>query len=176
MIILCLFGTTFVLAIVGGVLWMKAPTGDKALSAGPPQILEFRLPRILDEGEFAFAAARGRVTIVNFWATWCAPCQREFPTFLEAAGKLGGDVLWVLVSVDEDRAEILKFLKRFDARKANIEVLWDATSSVSRTFGTVQLPESYIFDKDRRFDRKVLGYVDWNSRDVREYLLKLKGG
>ncbi len=154
--------------MVAGVLWMNSDTGNVVRN------YDFKLPHALKQGEFSFTEASGKVAIVNFWATWCAPCQRELPALLKLADHLGSSFVLVLISVDEDKQALTGFLKGFDLRLQNVEVLWDPASSVAGAFGTRQLPETYIFDRNRRFDRKVLGFIDWSNPEVGNYLLKLK--
>ncbi len=182
-IILCVITLTFASAMWLGISWLRDPAPDSGHQKMPlPQSLKgaitdysFQLPYILagKQSYFDFREAHGRVTVVNFWATWCEPCQREFPTLLKLAQKLDSNFMLILISVDSDRKDIDHFFKAFDPSGSHAVLLWDARSEVAGRYGTYQLPESYIFDRDGVLKQKITGYEDWTSEKITGYLNSL---
>jgi thiol-disulfide isomerase/thioredoxin len=110
------------------------------------------------------------IFIVHFWASWCGPCTEEFPTLLKAADQLSSQIQFVAVNLDEDPNTARQFLEKFDYKKKNIIYLWDKDQTLSKQYGTIKLPESYILDFKRYLIRKIAGSTNWeNSKNI-EYL------
>jgi cytochrome c biogenesis protein CcmG/thiol:disulfide interchange protein DsbE len=112
---------------------------------------------------------RGKIVVLNLWATWCAPCVEELPSLLALQQKMPGiDV--VAVSTDQDDTVYRKFLV-----KHNVDVLTvrDADQKVNQMYGTVMIPETYIIDRNGVIRRKFIGAQDWTSADIVDYLNKL---
>lgn len=115
------------------------------------------------------AKLKGKVVVLNLWATWCAPCVEELPSLLALQQKMPGiDV--VAVSTDQDDTVYRKFLV-----KHNVDVLTvrDADQKVNQMYGTVMIPETYIIDRNGVIRRKFIGAQDWTSADIVDYLNKL---
>ena len=107
---------------------------------------ELALPRLDGGGELRLAALRGRPALVNFWASWCAPCRRELPT-LEAfaRGQRGPAAMQVLaVNVGEDATLVREFLDVTGA--SALRVLLDRDSRAHDAWGVAGLPMSYFID------------------------------
>jgi cytochrome c biogenesis protein CcmG, thiol:disulfide interchange protein DsbE len=112
---------------------------------------------------------KGKVVVLNLWATWCVPCVEELPSLLALQQKLPGiDV--VAVSTDQDDTVYRKFLV-----KHNVDVLTvrDADQKVNQMYGTVMIPETYIIDRNGVIRRKFIGAQNWTSADIVDYLNKL---
>lgn len=92
---------------------------------------------------------RGKLVILNFWATWCPPCIAEWPQLHRLAERLRDrdDVVVVALSVDEDRTAIEPFLQRMSLQDTNVVVLWDPKQEVHKQFGTNELPDVYFIDE-----------------------------
>ena len=113
----------------------------------------------------------GKVVVLNFWATWCAPCVEEMPSLVHMQQKLKDTGVTVLaVSVDVDNDAYHKFLKDY-----NIDLLTvrDPDHKSSSLYGTFKYPETYIVDRNGTVRRKFIGPVDWNTPEIQEYLTKL---
>ena len=114
---------------------------------------------------------RGQVVVLNFWATWCAPCLSELPSLMSMQDQLRGRGVTVLgVSIDVDEDAYHRFLKQ---KNVNFLTVRDPEQKVAAMYGTSGWPESYIIDRQGVMRRKVIGPIDWNSPEVVQFLSKL---
>jgi peroxiredoxin len=114
---------------------------------------------------------RGQVVVLNFWATWCPPCVEETPSLVNMADRMKSKGVTVVgVSVDVDGGAYKKFIS--DHRVDYLTVR-DADHKSSDLYGTFKYPETYIIDRKGVVRRKFLGAVDWNSKEVTDYLDKI---
>ncbi len=113
---------------------------------------------------------RGKVVVLNFWATWCPPCVEEMPSLVRMQSNLKDRVVVLAVSVDDDERSYRTFL-----RKNNVDLLTvrDPQQKSNELYGTFKFPETYIIDRQGVVQRKFIGPVDWTRPDVVEYLNKL---
>jgi len=113
---------------------------------------------------------RGKVVVLNFWATWCPPCVEEMPSLVKLQSDLKDRVVVLAVSVDDDERSYHTFLK-----KNNVDLLTvrDPQQKSNELYGSFKFPETYIIDRSGVVQRKFIGPVDWTRPDVVEYLNKL---
>ena len=114
---------------------------------------------------------RGKVVVLNFWASWCPPCVAEIGTLNALQNKIaphGGTVLGI--SVDEDPAAYEKFLAEHKVPFPNFR---DPTKTISKNYGTELYPETYIIGPDGRIERKISGQQDWDSPEMVSYIESL---
>ena len=114
------------------------------------------------------ADLRGRVVVLNFWATWCPPCVAEMASLSRLHQQIatqGGMVLGI--SVDEDAAAYEKFLQDQQVRFPTYR---DPSKKISSRYGTFMYPETYIVDRDGRIARKIIGPQNWDSPDLASYV------
>ena len=114
---------------------------------------------------------RGKVVVLNFWATWCPPCVDEAPSLnalQQQIAPLGGTVLGV--SVDDDASAYGNFLEQY---KIAFPTDRDASAQIARSYGTTMFPETYIIDRQGRLDRKIVGPQDWTSQRMTAYFTSL---
>lgn len=139
---------------------------------GLPQGPHFTLPD-LDGRQVQFVDFRGRVVLVNFWATWCPPCRAEIPSMERAWGRLkDNDVAMLAVHVGGDAEKIWEFLAGFNV---TFPVLIDKSSKVSRDWQTIGLPTTYIADVQGRKALRAIGGREWDNADLIASILALKG-
>lgn len=116
----------------------------------------------------------GKVVIVSFWATWCAPCLEEFPSMIKLVEELKGDVVLLAVSEDSAKEEIEVFLKAFPKSKnPNIHILWDSDHRVAQMYNADRLPESFVAGKDLKLARKIVGSIDWATPEAIKFMQEL---
>ncbi len=111
---------------------------------------------------------RGKVVVLNFWATWCPPCVEEMPSLIRLHQRIasqGGLVLGV--SVDEDAAAYDKFLRN---HQVSFPTYRDPWKKISSRYGTYMFPETYLIGRDGRIARKIIGPQNWDSPQLVAYL------
>ena len=112
----------------------------------------------LDGGDaVSLSALRGTPVVVNFWATWCVPCQAEHPTLLQLAKNYDGRVKFLGVVYQDEAENIQKWLAK---RGSVYPQLIDLGSSAAIAFGVYGVPETYFIGKDGIIADKVTGAVD----------------
>jgi cytochrome c biogenesis protein CcmG/thiol:disulfide interchange protein DsbE len=122
---------------------------------------------------------RGKIVVLNFWATWCPPCVDEMPSLELLQKKFKGTGVTVLaVSVDDDADDYHNFLKRHDidlltVRESGKKTDTGVIAPVSSQYGTFKVPETYIIDRNGMIRRKFIGEVNWGQPEIVEYLSRL---
>lgn len=113
---------------------------------------------------------RGKPVLLNFWASWCAPCVEEMPSLVHLQKVLGNKVTVLAVSVDADDNAYKQFV-----RDHNIDVLTvrDPKQVANSLYGTFKFPETYLIDKDGVIRRKFIGAIDWTNPEIADYLNKM---
>ena len=142
--------------------------------AGHPINAEHRAPLqpfVLDQyrgGQIDFTAYRGRVVLVNFWATWCAPCVAEFPSLLAVKDGLAGQPFEILaINMGEQDDAIAGFIGTLD-RAVNFPILVDRPAiTVAERWPVRALPTTIIVDKAGNLAFTMPGGRDWNSAAAR---------
>lgn len=114
---------------------------------------------------------RGRVVLINFWATWCPPCRDEMPSLNALYEIMDPSRLVILAfSVDQSWDPV----RRFMAENHHIlPVYADFNRKISTLYGTLKFPETYIIDKKGKVAFKVIGETDWMAPDMLSYLRQL---
>ncbi|HUK04497.1 MAG TPA: TlpA disulfide reductase family protein [Burkholderiales bacterium] len=114
---------------------------------------------------------RGRVVLVNFWATWCEPCREEMPSIGKLRAGLAGRPFAVLaVNLGEPESRIRRFLEQVPM---DFPVLLDRDSAAARAWRTRVLPASYLIGPDGRVRYAVIGEYDWTQDAARQAILGL---
>ena len=116
---------------------------------------------------------RGKVLIVNFWATWCAPCVKEMPTLNALQAKLGGDGFQVLrISEDREGAKVAKpFVEKNNWK--DFTLFTEAPGKFAKDANLRGLPTSLIIDKNGQIAARMEGELDWNAPEVEKILRDL---
>lgn len=114
----------------------------------------------------------GKLLILNFWASWCPPCVEEAPSMETLATLLGPRGLVVLgVSEDEDPKAYKEFLEKF---RVTYPTARDPTKAIKTSYGTIQIPETYLIDANGRVVEKIVSSTNWSSEamieDVQSHL------
>jgi cytochrome c biogenesis protein CcmG/thiol:disulfide interchange protein DsbE len=155
------------LALVGFVtvfvLFFATPRGQfKALALG--DVAPNFTIRQESGNVVALADYRGKIVVLNFWATWCPPCIEELPSLNRLSDRYKGKDLVVLgVSLDEDADAYKEFLAK---NQIKFLTLRNPARAVSEQYGTYKLPETYIVSRQGRLLKKYIGPRDWSSGEI----------
>jgi cytochrome c biogenesis protein CcmG, thiol:disulfide interchange protein DsbE len=112
---------------------------------------------------------RGKVVLVNFWASWCGPCLVELPSLLRLHHDQP-DVVILGVSVDEDENAYKTFLTR---RHVDFITVRDPSASAANLFHTDMWPETYVIDRNGYIRSKYVGATDWSDPEIRAFIKSL---
>jgi peroxiredoxin len=119
----------------------------------------------------SLAQYRGKVVLVNFWATWCGPCREEMPSLRELRKSLAGRPFEVLaVNLAEPEARIERFL---DKVPLDFPILLDRDTKVARAWQARILPASFVIGPDGRIRYHHAGELDWSKEEVRRLIAGL---
>ncbi len=109
---------------------------------------------------------RGKVVLINFWATWCEPCREEMPSMNKLRALLAGRPFAVLaVNLAESEPRIRRFLEQLPL---DFPVLLDRDSAAAKAWRARFLPASFVVGPDGRIRYAVLGEMDWTGERVRD--------
>ena len=133
---------------------------------------DFELER-LDGTKVKLSNFKGKLVIVNFWASWCNPCVEEIPSMVSLVEKMKGDLVVVAVSTDEEKKDIAPFLKAFKIPPTGFEVLWDKGKTVRNAYAVSKMPESFILTPDLRLAKKIVGIEQWGADGAVLYFQKM---
>ncbi len=118
---------------------------------------------------------KGKIVLLNFWATWCAPCIAEFPELLKLSKNEKDNLVLIAISVDEKIENIKPFLKRhnLNTNLDNVIIAHDDGKKISHDiFQTSTYPETFILTPNLTIAKKVNGFIEWNNNVELLKLLK----
>ncbi|MFH1344106.1 MAG: TlpA disulfide reductase family protein [Pseudomonadota bacterium] len=113
----------------------------------------------------SLADFRGKVVLLNIWATWCVPCRKEMPTLDRLQAKLGGaDFEVVALSIDRHMDAVRKFFTEVGIQK--LAMYLDSTAKATRELGAVGLPTTLLLDREGREIGRLIGPAEWDSPEI----------
>ena len=153
---------------LAGAIWYQQQT--KSARTGFPAP-DFAL-QDLNGKTLRLSNFRGKVVLLNIWATWCAPCREEMPSMEALSHRLAGKDFTVLaVSQDEDGLKAVKpFVQQFGL---TFPVLIDSRGEVGQMFGITGYPETFIIDKEGKVLAHYIGFHDWTDGNTQADLQRL---
>jgi len=169
-----------VIALVGGIVYIVSTSGSRPPSEPVKSIVagnaapDFQLEDTKGN-TVSLADLRGKVVLVNFWATWCPPCKEEMPS-MEKLNQLmaGNDFVMLAINTEENgRIVVPDFLQK---TPYNFPILYDDKGVVQKRYGVFKFPESFVVGKDGIVVEKVIGPLDWASFDTIAYFKNLTKG
>ena len=104
----------------------------------------FELRDVTGGGDQSLDAYAGKVVIVDFWATWYEPCKQSFPVYQKLVAQLGGDLVVLGISQDDDAKGIPAFLAETGA---TFPVVWDEGKAVAKAYDPPTMPTAFVLDK-----------------------------
>lgn len=123
--------------------------------------------------ELSFDDFRGKVVLINFWATWCTPCVKEMPS-LNALQKKFPWGLKVL-AISQDTNDPLQTVRQFydQNRLYDLDIYYDGTGKLFHSFGLTGIPATIILNRKGEEVARVGGYVDWEQEDIKDFVRRL---
>ena len=107
---------------------------------------------------------RGRVLLINFWASWCPPCIQEMPALKRLEERFAGRPFAIVaINTSEKKYKVRKFVKLIDLR---LKVLLDSNGETFKAWGGEVLPTSFLLDTGGRISHIGLGPLDWDGEEV----------
>ncbi len=124
-------------------------------------------------GEHRLADWKGKVILVNFWATWCAPCRKELPA-LDALNRDFGGEDFAVVTIAAGRNALPGITRLFDeVGVTSLPIYLDPKLQLSREMGVLGLPVSLLLDREGREIARMSGDAEWNSESARAIVAAL---
>ncbi|MBW2519461.1 MAG: TlpA family protein disulfide reductase [Deltaproteobacteria bacterium] len=145
----------------------------RAASLGEPAP-DFALQDTMGQ-RYRLSDLRGKVVMVNFWATWCPPCRAEMPSMEKLYETLKDDNFVMLaINIEENgRQTVPQYLQK---SPHSFPVLYDDQGVVQKLYGVFKFPESFVIRKDGIIDDKVIGAIDWAHPETIAYFKDLLKG
>jgi len=180
---LLLLGGAAGLAGLAGVLALRGPS-HPAIEGVPKGFVLNDTPTPIPDLGFTdgdgqphtLADFRGKVVLLNVWATWCLPCRKEMPTLDRLQAALGGDRFQVVaLSVDRQGAEAVKaFFSEIGVRRLAVHV--DVSGQALSALAAVGLPTTLLVDEEGRELGRLMGPAEWDAPDMTAFLMSIVEG
>jgi thiol-disulfide isomerase/thioredoxin len=176
------------LALGANAAWAEGGVADRAaleaLREGDMRKLQFHdEPREVSQAAFTtpggeshtLADWKGKIVLVNFWATWCAPCRKEMALLDALQGEFGGEAFEV-VAIATGRNPLPGIQRFFDeVGVTRLPILLDPSQAVAREMAVLGLPVSVILDPEGREIARLVGEADWSGESARAIVAALIG-
>ncbi|MFT5503114.1 MAG: thiol-disulfide isomerase/thioredoxin [Gammaproteobacteria bacterium] len=149
---------------------ISAPLQKLGIYSGDLKPVNFKLLD-LNGGEVDFADYHGKVTLVNFWATWCTPCVKEIPSLMQLKQLVSSKDFEILtINIGESKEKIERFANE---NPFNLPVLIDLDGKTIKDWRVYVYPSNYILDKTGRIKYAHRGALDWSDPDIVKIINKL---
>ena len=162
----------FSAALVVAAIWHSAAAQEPAKNwvihdaPKPLAAIQFRD----DQGQSrSLADFRGKVVLLNIWATWCVPCRKEMPALDRLNAALGGpDFEVTTLSIDRAIDAVRKFFAEVGIKE--LAIYLDGSSSATRQLGVFGVPTTLIIDREGREIGRFIGPAEWDAPDIVEFV------
>lgn len=157
-----------IIAIAAGAYFLWQSRKSPPVEEGS-QAPAFTLP-LMNGGEASLDDYKGKVVLLNIWATWCNPCREEMPYMEQLYQNMKGQPFEILaVSIDtRGSTDVEPFVKKLGL---TFPILLDSDKKVNNMYQATGVPETFIIDKKGIVRQHILGPVNWASSQTEEYML-----
>ena len=113
---------------------------------------------------------KGKLIILNFWATWCAPCKKEMPSLdnLQSNTKLNNLKIFPINIGQEDTSKSELFFKKLNIQ--NLDIYFDAPITLAKKFSLRGIPTTILFNKEGKEFARIMGSIDFNDKEFINWL------
>ena len=137
-----------------------------------PQVIKNVTLNDLKGNEIKIKDLQGDLIILNFWATWCAPCLKEIPELINLKAELKKHVNEIFISVDSSPQKVIPdFIKKYSYDELNIFI--DQKFSIATKLNAKVVPTTIVLDSDKNELARVEGYINWLDSKIRKKLRDL---
>jgi thiol-disulfide isomerase/thioredoxin len=134
------------------------------------QAPEFSLKTLEGDTLVSLRKYRGSVVVIDFWATWCAPCKRSLPALEYLESLYPNKIKILAINIDDSKRNALDFLEKY---KLNLTTLYDAKKEVVTKYDVPGMPSAVIIDKNGIIQFLHLGYTEDQLKELRKNIEKL---
>jgi thiol-disulfide isomerase/thioredoxin len=113
---------------------------------------------------------KGKVLILNFWATWCVPCKEEMPSLDNLQANIGLTNLKIFpINISQEKLSKVEFFFK-ELRIKNLDIYYDSPTTLAKKFSLRGVPTTILFDKKGREFARIMGSVDFNDEEFINWL------
>ena len=155
-----------ILASVSTACSETTPGARSAETANPligAQAPPFDLPAQAGGGRASLESVEGRVSVIDFWATWCEPCKASFPKYQALLAKYDGDLAIVGISEDDEPDDIAEFAKDTGVK---FVLAWDRDKRVAQRYKPDAMPTGFLVDKEGVIRHVHAGYHEGEEATI----------
>jgi len=153
-----------------------ATTAGTAAAGEGKLATELQATYVSGDGPRTLADAKGKVIIVDFWATYCDPCRKSFPKYQELVDQFGGDLAIIAISVDEPADVGEDKLKAFaNDTGVKFPILWDKEHKTADAYKPPSMPTSYVIDKEGKIRHTHAKYESGEEQKIADEVKALLG-
>lgn len=164
--------TAFLIATAGPVLASGGrpqsapePAAKQELTTAPDFTLQDAAGK-----SYTMSQLRGKVVVLNFWATWCPPCRAEMPSMDRLNKKMAGNKDFIMLAVNIEDSGPQKIAPFLEKHPHSFTVLYDTTAKVQNLYQVYRFPETFLIRKDGTIAERVLGAIEWDDQRVIDYI------
>lgn len=146
----------------------QEPSRNFIINEAPKMVAEIQFEDA-DGRSRSFNDFRGKVVLLNIWATWCTPCRKEMPTLDRLQTALGGDDFEVVaLSIDRRMDAVRKFFA--DVGIQRLAMYLHSSAMATRQLGAVGLPTTLLIDREGREIARLIGPAEWDSPEIAAFI------
>ncbi len=158
-----------------GVLMALAASAAQAQyekAAWPASVLTPQIQMTdLNDQSWNTAELKGKLIVLNFWATWCGPCKQELPSLQGLHDASGGNPVVITVDVKEPASKVTSFII---GNRLRLPVVLDKSGELARQWGVRVFPTTVLIGTDGQARWRINGALDWNGAEARAWISSLK--